>query len=90
MNELPNDLISDNDTGNMLDDQQLLLEESVKMRFQYNGNYNVLDTLLNNHKYEEFIKIVKFIQEKMKIRANSDLTDSRLISNEDEFREDQS
>ena len=68
--DLPPDLIQEDDTGSKLDDQQQLLEDSMQQRFQYNGHYNILDTLLNNGKLQEFIKIVKIIQEKLQTQPN--------------------
>lgn len=65
MLELPHDWICNADRASMLEDHEELLEKSVSLKTQYNGNYTVLDAMVNNKNYQDFIRVITWIQDSM-------------------------
>ena len=69
--DIQHDIINDNQVGIMLDDQHYLHNESMEKGFPYNGHYNILDALLNNQDYKEFMQIVTKINDHLSPTPNS-------------------
>ena len=65
MLELPDGWIQNQDRASLLEDHQILVDKSMKEKFEYNGNYTVLDGMLNNKRYSHFLRVIQWLQLKL-------------------------